>query len=231
VLRVVFLGPPGAGKGTQADALSRERGIAHLSTGDLLRSAVAAGTPLGREADGYMRAGRLVPDDLVLRILRARLAEPDARAGFILDGFPRNLAQAEALESITPLDVVVSFELPEAELVARLAGRRLCPRCGTVYNLRSRPPRTTGRCDRDGAELEQRPDDRPEAVTTRLAVYAEQTAPLLVHYRRRGLLLPIDAGGTPEEVALRLRNSLQGLAPGSGAAPRPPTGPRSASVR
>lgn len=231
MLRLVFLGPPGAGKGTQAGDLSRERGIAHLSTGDLLRSAVAAGTALGREADGYMRAGRLVPDDLVLRILRARLAEADARAGFVLDGYPRNLAQAEALEAITPLDRVVSFELPQTELVARLAGRRVCSRCQTVYNVTSRPPRTAGRCDRDGAELEQRPDDRPEAVATRLSVYAEQTAPLLDRYRLRGVLRSIDAGGTPEVVATRLRHILNDLTPPTGVPPSPSTGRTGAPVR
>ncbi len=206
--RIVFLGPPGVGKGTQAARLSRELGVPHLSTGDLLRSAVAARTPLGREADGHMRAGRLVPDDLVLRILKDRLGAPDAQAGFLLDGFPRNLAQAEALARLTVVDVVVSFDLPSATLIERLSSRRWCPKCQSTYNLVSQPPRAAGRCDKDGAELVQRPDDRPEAVATRLKVYAEQTAPLLDHYRGAGRLRPIDASGSPDEVAARVRAAV-----------------------
>jgi adenylate kinase len=206
--RVIFLGPPGVGKGTQAAALAKTLGVPHLSTGDLLRAAVAARTPLGLEAQGHMDAGRLVPDDLVLRILRERLAAPDARAGFLLDGFPRNLAQAEKLEEITPIEAVLSFELPAHLLVERLAGRRICPKCNTVYNVATRPPKTAGRCDLDGTELVQRPDDLPAAISTRLAVYAEQTAPLMSYYRKKGLLRSVDAQGSPEEVAARVRNAL-----------------------
>lgn len=209
VRRVVFLGPPGAGKGTQAARLGRELGIPHLSTGDLLRAAVAARTPLGVEADRYMRAGELVPDDLVLRILGERLAAPDARGGFLLDGYPRNLAQAETLGRLTPLDVVVWFELPTPELVRRLSGRRTCPKCHAVYNVVSMPPKVPGRCDKDGTELVQRPDDLPEAVERRLKVYAEQTAPLLEFYRRLGLLRPIDATGSLDEVHARLRSAIR----------------------
>lgn len=203
--RIVFLGPPGAGKGTQAAKLSRELGVPHLSTGDLLRAAVAARTPLGLAADRYMRAGELVPDELVFEILGERLAQPDARSGFLLDGFPRNLSQAETLDRRTPIDVVISFELPDDELVRRLSGRWTCPKCQSVYHVVSHPPRDSGRCDRDGTELVQRPDDRPEAVVTRLKVYAEKTAPLLDYYRARGLLRPIDANGTVESVYERLR--------------------------
>jgi adenylate kinase len=205
VHRIVFLGPPGAGKGTQAATLARDLGIPHLSTGDLLRAAVAARTPLGLEADDHMRAGRLVPDGLVLKILEERLARPDAREGFLLDGFPRNRAQAETLEQLTPLDAVVSFDLDSEELVRRLSDRRVCPQCQTVYNLSSRPPQAAGRCDKDGTTLIQRSDDRPEAVAMRLKVYAEQTAPLLEFYRQRGLLRPVDARGSPDEVARRVR--------------------------
>jgi adenylate kinase len=208
--RIVFLGPPGAGKGTQAVGLARELGIPHLSTGDLLRAAVAARTPLGLEADGYMRAGKLVPDELVLKILGARLALPDARNGFLLDGFPRNLAQAETLGRMTPLDAVLSFDLAPEELVHRLSDRRTCPKCHSVYNLTSQPPKVAGRCDRDSTELVQRPDDLPEAVATRLEVYARQTAPLLDFYRQRGLLRAIDAAGSPEAVGRRVRTAISG---------------------
>ena len=203
--RIVFLGPPGAGKGTQAAGLAHELGIPHLSTGDLLRAAVAAGSPLGKAADGYMRAGKRVPDELVLQILEERLARPDAKAGFLLDGYPRNVAQGETLARRTPVDLVVSFEVPSEELVRRLSERRTCPKCQSVYHLTFQPPKTPGRCDHDGAELVQRPDDRPEAVQNRLKVYADQTAPLLDFYRRRGLLRPVDASGPPEEVGRRIR--------------------------
>ncbi|HTZ61818.1 MAG TPA: adenylate kinase [Thermoplasmata archaeon] len=207
--RIVFLGPPGVGKGTQAARLASELHVPHLSTGDLLRAAVAAGTPLGLEAQGHMNAGRLVPDDLVLRILSDRLAQPDAQPGFLLDGFPRNLAQAERLAQITPIDAVLSFELPAHLLVERLSGRRICPTCQSVYNVTTQPPRVAGQCDRDGTALIQRPDDRPEAITTRLAVYAEQTAPLLGFYRKLGLLRTVDASGTPDEVARAVRVAIR----------------------
>ncbi len=209
MLRVVFLGPPGAGKGTQASLLAERRGVVHLSTGDMLRAAVGAGSALGREAQSYMDAGKLVPDDLVLRILRERIALPDAQSGFVLDGYPRNLAQAKELERITSLDAVVSFDLPFPELVERLSGRRICPKCQSVYNVVSLPPRAPGKCDKDGADLLQRPDDRPEAVKTRLTVYAEQTAPLIQYYSERKLLRTLDARGEPQDVAARIDRLLR----------------------
>ncbi|HXW66721.1 MAG TPA: adenylate kinase [Thermoplasmata archaeon] len=206
--QVVFLGPPGAGKGTQAAILGRELGLPHLSTGDMLRAAVAAQTPVGRDAQRHMDAGALVPDAIVLGVLRERLAQPDARAGFLLDGFPRNVAQATELADFARLDAVIAFDLPFPELVERLSGRRVCPTCQSVYNVVSQPPRVPGRCDREGAELVQRPDDLPAAVQTRLKVYAEQTAPLLLYYRERGLLRTLDARGRPEDVTARLRALL-----------------------
>ena len=208
MLRIVFLGPPGAGKGTQAAELARDFRIAHLSTGDMLRNAVSEGTPLGQEADAYMRAGKLVPDDLVLRILHARLGAPDTRDGFILDGYPRNLAQAKELERLTPIDRVVWFDLPEVVLVERLSQRRVCPQCHTVYNLATHPPKVEGHCDKDGAELIQRSDDQPAAITTRLRVYAQLTEPLLAYYRQKGNFRSVDTTGTPAEVAKRIRAAL-----------------------
>ena len=208
VHRVVFLGPPGAGKGTQAALIARELGVPHLSTGDILRAAVAAKTPLGLAAEGHMRSGGLVPDDLVLRILHERLDQPDAKVGYLLDGFPRNLAQAEALGKFSVVERVVSLDISPDLLVQRLSERRVCPKCQSVYNLTTKPPKVPDRCDLDGTPLVQRPDDRAEAIMTRLKVYAEQTAPLLEYYRKRGLLRPVDASGAPDAVAARIRKVL-----------------------
>jgi adenylate kinase len=206
--RIVFVGPPGAGKGTQAAGLARDLGVPHLSTGDLLRAEVAARSPLGLAAEGHMKAGRLVPDDLVLEILGQRLGRPDARNGFLLDGFPRNLAQARALERRTPLDVVVAFEIPVDILLDRITRRRTCPTCGTVFNLVTNPPKVADHCDRDGSVLVQRPDDRPEMVKTRLEVYRTETEPLLKYYDRQGLLRPVDARGERADVAARIRAAI-----------------------
>ncbi|MCI4364190.1 MAG: adenylate kinase [Thermoplasmata archaeon] len=206
--RIVLLGPPGVGKGTQAGPLAKTLGVPHLSTGELLRAAVAGGTPLGREADVYMRAGRLVPDELVLHILTERLEEPDARPGFVLDGYPRNRSQAETLARLVPVDIVLFFELPEHALIERLTLRRSCPTCGRLYNLATLPPKVPGRCDEDGSPLLQRSDDAPEAVRTRLRTYREQTEPLLEFYRSTGQLRSIDASGTTTEVGHRLREAL-----------------------
>ena len=208
VHRVVFLGPPGAGKGTQAARIARELGVPHLSTGDLLRAAIAAKTPLGLAAESHVSSGGLVPDPLVLQILHERLDQPDAKVGYLLDGFPRNLAQAEELGKFSEVERVVSLEISPKLLVDRLSERRICPKCQSVYNLSSKRPKVAGKCDQDGAALVQRPDDQPEAVTQRLKVYAEQTAPLLDYYRKRRLLRSVDASGTPDEVAARIRQVL-----------------------
>src|SRR2546429_7745231 len=207
-MRLAFLGPPGAGKGTQARALAREWSAAHLDTGDMLLDALAAGTRLGREARRYMDQGALVPDDVIIGLMRERLAQPDAAAGFIVDGFPRTIAQAEALAGLLKdagqaLDRVIYFEVPEPELVRRLTGRRICRRCQTAYHLVSAPTKTPDVCDACGGELYQREDDSEATVRNRLEVYARQTMPLLAYYRQRGPPAsvsgegPIEAGRRP----------------------------------
>jgi adenylate kinase len=212
-MRIAFLGPPGAGKGTQARELARQWGVPQIATGDMLREAVAAGTPLGREARRYMDQGALVPDDVVVGVMRERLAQADTRPGFILDGFPRTIAQAEALaQMLKELDqdlrAVVYFDVAEAELLRRLTGRRVCRQCGASFHLVAAPPRRPGICDRCGGELYQREDDSEATVAHRLGVYARQTAPLLDYYRDRSLLRPIAAAGTMEAVEAEIRRAV-----------------------
>jgi adenylate kinase len=199
-VRIAFLGPPGAGKGTQARDLAQEWGVLHLATGDMLREAVAAQSPLGREAKGYMDQGALVPDDVIIRMMGERLGRADARRGFILDGFPRTIAQAEALAKLLKdlgqtLDTVVYFDVSEPELLRRLTGRRVCRTCGTSYHLTSNPPKRAGVCDNCGGELYQRDDDAEATVRKRLQVYQRQTAPLLDYYRQRSMLTTVAGEG------------------------------------
>jgi adenylate kinase len=212
---VVLLGPPGAGKGTQAQRLASGLGVPHVSTGDLLRAHLRDETPVGLMAKGFMDRGLLVPDDVVCTMVQDRLAEDDAEAGCILDGFPRTIAQADALDGILRRlrrgEVrVVFFEVSDAVLVDRLAGRLTCPACGAVYHARLRPPREPGVCDACGARgLHVRADDRPEAVAARLEEYRRKTAPLLERYRGRGALVSVDGDRGVDEVGrdleLRLR--------------------------
>ena len=197
MMRIVLLGPPGSGKGTQASALARRRGIAHIASGDILRANVKAGTELGRRAAPYMERGELVPDELILDMMAKRLAEPDAAEGYALDGFPRTVAQAEALdgrlsEMQQRLQAVVYLEVPEKELLRRLSGRRICPNCHAIYQLATMAPKREGICDACGARLIQRKDEQPEVVHNRLQVYARETEPLLAYYRRTGLLHEVD---------------------------------------
>jgi len=195
--RIVLLGPPGSGKGTQASALGRKWGLAHLSSGDLLRAEVKSGSELGRRAQPYMDRGDLVPDELILDMMAQRMAEPDTGAGFALDGFPRTLAQAEALDARLMamgqrLEAVIYLEVPEQELLRRLSGRRTCARCQAIYQVDTMPPKVEGLCDRCGGQLLQRDDERPEVVQNRLQVYAELTEPLLRYYQQQGLLHRVD---------------------------------------
>ncbi len=207
---VVFLGPPGAGKGTQAARLAAKYGLPQVSTGDLLREAVAAGSELGRRVKAIMEAGGLVDDDTMGEVVRERLARADAAGGAIMDGYPRTCAQAKFLDRLlrtTPqggVDLVLFLDVPEQMLIDRLSRRRACPECGANYHLDFRPPLAAGRCDRCGAELIQRDDDREQVVRQRLAVYRESTEPLVAYYRDRGVLREIDGTGTIDEVFARV---------------------------
>lgn len=212
-MRVIFLGPPGAGKGTQARQLAAEVGIPQIATGDILREAAAKQSPLGLEAKRYMDRGTLVPDEVVIGLVAERLDHPSARKGFLLDGFPRTVAQAEALERILKehglvLDRVIFFEVSEAELLRRLTGRRVCRRCGGTFHLVFAPPRVAGTCDRCGGELYQREDDSEVAVRQRLAVYESETAPLLDYYGSRSLLTTVKGEGPVDAIAAAIRSAL-----------------------
>jgi adenylate kinase len=206
---VIFLGPPGAGKGTQAKELARNFSAPHLSTGDMLREHVAAGTSLGMRAQPIMGRGELVPDSIVLRMVADRIDRPDCSHGFVFDGFPRTVAQAQWLGELLKQHgfkppLVVHFVIDSALIMRRITGRRMCKVGGEIYNVYERPPKVEGRCDSDGGELEQRPDDREEIVRTRLAAYEKQTAPLVAYYRRLGRLRDVDATKSVEEVAKRV---------------------------
>ena len=214
-LNLILLGPPGAGKGTQAERLVEDFPVAYIATGDILRQAVREGTELGRKAKQYMDAGELVPDDVIIGVILEAIKSPEARDGFLLDGFPRTLAQAAALDRALEqlgrrLTGVLYIDVPDEEIVRRLSGRRIS-KSGRVYHVEFDPPKHEGRCDVDGSPLIQREDDKPETIRKRLAVYHEQTEPLITHYEERGLLRRFDGTRSPTEVHDHLRAAVATL--------------------
>lgn len=211
---VILLGAPGVGKGTQAQKLASELGVPHISTGDMFREAVAKGTEMGLKAKEYMDRGELVPDEVVIGVVRERLSEPDCDRGFILDGFPRTVAQAEALEKVMAelgrrIEHAVNIDVSEEEIVRRLSGRRTCRQCGRVYHVLYNPPAAEGVCDACGGELYQRDDDSEETVRNRLRVYAEKTAPLIEFYAARGILTNVDGAKPVDDVTASIRAILE----------------------
>ncbi|BAT72201.1 adenylate kinase [Thermosulfidibacter takaii ABI70S6] len=204
-MNIIMLGPPGAGKGTQAKMLVEKFGIPQISTGDMLRAAVAEGTELGKKAKEYMDKGQLVPDEVVIGIVEERLKKSDCEKGFILDGFPRTVPQAEALDKILEkmgkkIDYVINIVVPDVEILKRLTGRRTCKQCGAMYHVIYNPPKQEGVCDKCGGELYQRDDDKEETIKNRLKVYNEQTAPLIEYYKAKGVLVDIDGTKSINEI-------------------------------
>lgn len=214
-MNILFMGPPGAGKGTQADVIVKEFGIPHISTGDAFRLAIKQGTPIGLKAKEYMDQGLLVPDDVTIGIVEERLQQPDCKEGFLLDGFPRTLSQAEALDGIlerlnSGLDHVINLKVDRNKLLARLTGRRICKNCGATYHVVFNPPKQEGICDKCGGELYQRSDDNEESVGTRLDEYINKTAPLLTFYENKDLLRQIDGEQEIDQVSQEIVSLLRG---------------------
>lgn len=212
-MRLVFLGAPGVGKGTQAEKVAAQYGVAKISTGDLLREAVRAQTALGKDAKSYMDQGKLVPDSVVIGLVRDKLSDPGCAKGFVLDGFPRTVPQAEELEKVLlhrhiRLDRVINFQVSRNDIVKRLSGRRSCPKCQATFHVDFAPPQKADSCDRCGEGLLQRSDDKREAIETRLKVYEEQTAPLISYYDRIGVLTHLDGAGAVDHVHQNLTKVL-----------------------
>jgi adenylate kinase len=214
-MNILFMGPPGAGKGTQAERIVEQFGIPHISTGDAFRLAIKQGTPIGKKAKEYIDQGLLVPDEVTNGIVRERLAEPDCVNGFLLDGFPRTIAQAEALDGMLAemdrkIDHVINLKVEPSFLLTRITGRRICKTCGSTYHVVFNPPKQEGICDKDGGELYQRPDDTEEKVATRLEEYTNKTAPLLTYYGDKGSLREVDGEKDIDEVTTDIASLLRG---------------------
>lgn len=207
-MNLIFLGPPGAGKGTMASRLAQDKGIPHISTGDIFRDNINNGTDLGKKVKSILDSGELVPDELTVELVQDRLNQDDVSGGFILDGFPRTIPQAEALEDFATIDAVVLFTLPDEEIVKRLSGRRVHKPSGRTYHILFKPPKVPGKDDVTGEELIQRGDDTEESIRNRLDVYRTQTQPLVDFYRAKGLLTEVDATPQPDEVYTRLEGAL-----------------------
>ncbi|MBI2300664.1 MAG: adenylate kinase [Armatimonadetes bacterium] len=215
-MRLIIFGPPGAGKGTVAKQVTQQAGVPHISTGDMLRAAVAAGSELGRKVKSVLDAGALVSDDLIIELVRDRLARADAAGGWLLDGFPRTMPQAEALAGLLDeldqaVSLVILIDVADEIIVERLAGRRVCLKCGATYHITFSPPNVAGVCDACGSEVVQREDDKPDTVRKRLATYAAQTEPLVHYYEGQGVLQRFDNSGAPEETVARVAQALTAL--------------------
>ncbi len=211
-MNIVLLGPPGSGKGTQAKMIAEKYGVVHISTGDILRENVRNGTALGVEAKKFMEAGKLVPDSLLIDIIKDRLAKDDVKGGWMLDGYPRTMPQAEAMDKILPnlgqkIDVVLNIDVPDAELVKRVTGRRMC-KCGATYHVQFNPPKVAGKCDACGGELYQRADDTEETVKERLQAYHAQTQPLIDYYNKRGIVATVLGVGDIKEIFGKVAEAL-----------------------
>ena len=208
-MNLIFLGAPGAGKGTLATLLSKEYGIPQISTGDLFRAAVKEGSELGKQVQGIMQRGELVPDSLTVELVKERLTREDAQKGYILDGFPRTIAQADALAAIQQIDGVINFGISDDLVIRRLSGRRVCRSCGAIYHVENMPPKVEGICDRCGGELYIRDDDMIDSIKNRLKVYKEQTQPLITYYKDKGLLKEIDSSKSPEDSRAQIKAILE----------------------
>lgn len=207
-MKLVIFGPPSAGKGTQAQKLSKKYGIPQVATGDLLRKAVAEKTPLGLKVKSVLDQGKLGPDDLIVQLIKERVAKPDCKNGYLLDGFPRTMGQAKELEKMTDIDLVLNIVVDFELLVERAVGRRTCPKCSAVYHIEFNPPMNEGICEKCGSKLIQRDDDKEETVRNRLKVYMEQTAPLIEYYRKKGKLVDMDGSGGIEAVFAQMVEAI-----------------------
>ncbi len=208
-MRIVFIGPPGIGKGTYAKMLNQKYGIPHISTGDIFREEIAKGSELGQKVKYYVERGLLVPDEIVIEVVKQRLSRPDCERGFILDGFPRTINQAIALDNITKIDAAIVFEAPLSVIIERVSGRLICPNCGAIYHMSWKPPKNPWICDVCGSKLIRREDDSPEVIRRRFEIYKQTFSPVIEYYREKGILIEIDASREAPEVVKELEKILK----------------------